>query len=40
VEHGVDEISPSPEPADLTRFLAEDRARWRRVVERAQLRVE
>ena len=40
VEHGVDEIAPSPEPADLTRFLAEDRARWQRVVERARLRVE
>ena len=40
VEHGVDEIAPSAQPADLTRFLAEDRARWRRVVERAQLRVE
>lgn len=40
VEHGVDEIAPSPEPADLTRFLAEERARWRRVVERAQLRID
>ncbi len=40
VENGVDDIAPSPQPADLTRFLTEDRARWRRVVERAQLRVE
>jgi len=40
VENGVDEVAPSPQPADLTRFLDEDRARWRRVIERAQLRVE
>jgi tripartite-type tricarboxylate transporter receptor subunit TctC len=40
VEHGVDEIAPSPTPADLTRFLAEDRTRWRRVVERAQMRID
>ncbi len=40
VEHGVDEIAPSSTPADLTRFLAEDRTRWRRVVERAQMRID
>jgi tripartite-type tricarboxylate transporter receptor subunit TctC len=40
MEHGVDDITPSPEPADLTRFLTEERARWRRIVERAQLRIE
>jgi tripartite-type tricarboxylate transporter receptor subunit TctC len=40
VEHGVDEITPSPQPEDLNRFLADERARWRRVVERAQLRIE
>jgi tripartite-type tricarboxylate transporter receptor subunit TctC len=40
VENGVDEIAPSPQPEDLTRFLAEDRTRWRRVVDRARLRVE
>lgn len=40
VENGVDEIAPSPTPADLTRLLATDRARWRRVVERAQLRID
>jgi tripartite-type tricarboxylate transporter receptor subunit TctC len=40
MEHGVDEITPSPQPEDRNRFLAEERARWRRVVERAQLRIE
>lgn len=40
VESGVDEIAPSPSPADLTRFLAADRTRWTQVVERARLRVE
>jgi len=40
VEHGVDEITPSPQPADLTSFLTDERIRWRRVVERAQLRIE
>jgi tripartite-type tricarboxylate transporter receptor subunit TctC len=40
VENGVDEIAPSPTPADLGALLAEERTRWRRVVERADLRVE
>ncbi len=40
VENGVDEIAPSAAPADFDRLLAEDRARWTRVVQRAQLRVE
>jgi tripartite-type tricarboxylate transporter receptor subunit TctC len=40
VEQGVDEIAPSARPEDLAALLAEDRMRWRRVVERARLRVE
>ncbi len=40
VENGVDEIAPSPTPEDMARLLAEDRARWGRVVARANLRVE
>ena len=40
IENGVDDIAPSARPEDLAALLAEDRARWRRVVERAQLRVE
>jgi tripartite-type tricarboxylate transporter receptor subunit TctC len=40
VENGVDEIAPSPTPEDMARLLAEDRARWQRVVARANLRVE
>ncbi|HEV7458375.1 MAG TPA: tripartite tricarboxylate transporter substrate-binding protein [Roseococcus sp.] len=40
VDSGVDEIAPSAQPADLTRFLAQDRTRWTQVVERARLRVE
>ncbi len=40
VENGVDEIAPSPAPEDMARLLAEDRARWGRVVARANLRVE
>ncbi|MGX9962867.1 Bug family tripartite tricarboxylate transporter substrate binding protein [Roseomonas sp. F4] len=37
---GVDEITPSPEPAHFTRLLAADRERWSRVVERANLRAQ
>jgi tripartite-type tricarboxylate transporter receptor subunit TctC len=40
VENGVDEIAPSPTPQDLARLLDEERTRWRRVVQRANLRVE
>jgi tripartite-type tricarboxylate transporter receptor subunit TctC len=40
VENGVDEIAPSATPADLTRLLEEDRARWSPVVARANLRVQ
>jgi tripartite-type tricarboxylate transporter receptor subunit TctC len=40
VENGVDDIAPSARPEDLARLLAEDRARWQRVVARANLRVE
>jgi tripartite-type tricarboxylate transporter receptor subunit TctC len=40
IENGVDEIAPSERPEDLARLLAEDRARWQRVVARANLRVE
>ena len=40
VEHGVDEIAPSPTPADFGRLMAEDRRRWQGVVQRANLRVE
>lgn len=40
IENGVDEIAPSDRPEDLARLLAEDRARWQRVVARANLRVE
>jgi hypothetical protein len=36
----VDEIEPSPAPADLARLMAEDRMRWQRVVARANLRIE
>jgi tripartite-type tricarboxylate transporter receptor subunit TctC len=40
VENGVDHIAPSASPADMAQLLAEDRARWARVVDRARLRVE
>jgi tripartite-type tricarboxylate transporter receptor subunit TctC len=40
IEHGVDEVAPSPSPGDLARLLGEDRARWARVVQRAGLRIE
>ncbi|MGG5820241.1 Bug family tripartite tricarboxylate transporter substrate binding protein [Falsiroseomonas sp. HW251] len=40
VENGVDEIAPSAAPADLARLLDEDRARWSRVVARANLRAD
>ncbi|WP_137181804.1 tripartite tricarboxylate transporter substrate binding protein [Roseomonas sp. AR75] len=40
VENGVDEIAPSATPADLAALLVEERTRWKRVVERAKLRVE
>jgi tripartite-type tricarboxylate transporter receptor subunit TctC len=40
VENGVDEIAPSPSPQAFADFVVRDRARWQRVVERAQLRIE
>jgi tripartite-type tricarboxylate transporter receptor subunit TctC len=40
IEHGVDEIAPSPTPAHLTELMAEERTRWQRVVQRAGLRIE
>ncbi|WP_372619054.1 Bug family tripartite tricarboxylate transporter substrate binding protein [Falsiroseomonas sp.] len=40
VENGVDEIAPSRTPADLATLLVEERTRWRRVVQRANLRID
>jgi hypothetical protein len=40
VEHGVDEIAPSPSPAHLAQLMVEERTRWQRVVARANLRIE
>jgi tripartite-type tricarboxylate transporter receptor subunit TctC len=40
IENGVDEIAPSPTPQDLAALLVEERTRWRRVVQRANLRIE
>ncbi|HEV7264773.1 MAG TPA: tripartite tricarboxylate transporter substrate-binding protein [Falsiroseomonas sp.] len=40
VENGVDEIAPSPTPADLATLLVEERRRWRQVVQRANLRID
>ncbi|HWX50164.1 MAG TPA: tripartite tricarboxylate transporter substrate binding protein [Roseomonas sp.] len=39
IEEGV-EIEPSPTPADFTKFLLEDRERWKQVVDRAGMKVE